>query len=128
MNKFVLKDGSEISLNGASSFGNLESKYDSKQSMLEDWDKLTAENLSHVKFMVDDVVTAEYDNLVLDSETSNVEQDNTVTTKWNIREKSYVEKLEDRIAELEGTQSIQDGAIEDLGSVTSIIAEQIGVE
>ena len=61
-------------------------------------------------------------SLVLVSETSVVTADKTVVTTYNLREKTDVEK---RLDNVEAGQAIQDGAIADLGEVSSLLAEQI---
>ena len=63
-----------------------------------------------------------YEHLVLVSESSVVDADGTVTTTYSLREKSDVEK---RLDNVETGQAIQDGAISDLGEVSSLLAEQI---
>ena len=57
------------------------------------------------------------------SETSVVASDGSVLTTYSLPEKTDTER---RLEALEAGQEIQNGAISDLGSVTSAIAEQIG--
>lgn len=66
-----------------------------------------------------------YTDLVLVSETSTVSPDGTVLTSYHLREKTDEEK---RLDALEEGQTVQDGAISDLGSATSALADQIGDE
>ena len=94
--------------------------------MLEQWEMLTPENLKEVKVQNGDGLTIGiYQELVLLSETSVVTSDGSVLTTYHLREKTDTER---RLEALEAGQEIQNGAISDLGSVTSAIAEQIGGE
>ena len=70
--------------------------------------------------------------MLLVSETSMVNADGSVQTEFIIREKTDIEKLQElvasqsaEIAALKEGQGVQDGAIDDLGVVTSTLAEQI---
>ena len=60
--------------------------------------------------------------MILVSESSVVAAGGTVTTTYCLREKTGVEK---RLDSVEAGQVIQDGAISDLGEVSSLLAEQI---
>ena len=85
---------------------------------------LTPENLKEVKVQNGDGLTiGSYQELVLLSETSVVDSDGSVLTTYSLREKTDTEK---RLDALEAGQEVQNGAISDLGMVTSTIAEQIG--
>ena len=66
-----------------------------------------------------------YTDIVLVSETSAVSPDGSVLTSYHLREKTDEEK---RLDALEEGQAVQDGAISDLGSATSALADQIGGE
>lgn len=122
--KIVLADGTEINLQSGAALGYMKAHYVSKAAMVADWDKLTPENLKVVQVMTDDVIVGNYIDMIMESETSTLQDDGSVDTIWNIREKTENEKLKDRIAALEAGQEIHDGAIADLGEVVSTIAEQ----
>lgn len=127
MSKLILKDKTEIIIEAGSSIGNIIVKSTSPAAMAETWAKMTADNLSSVEFTNDsDVVSGTYTDLKLESETSVIESDGTVTTHYRLREKTDLEKAQERIAELEKQMAIHDGAIADLGEVTSTMASQIG--
>lgn len=122
--KLVLVDSTEINLEGGAALGYMKAHYDSKTAMVADWDKLTVKNLKTVQILADDVVVANYTDLILENETSTLQEDGSVDTIWNIREKTENEKLKDEIAALKQGQEIQDGAIADMGEVVSALAEQ----
>ncbi len=121
----VLSDGSRITLDAGSGMGAMKAHYPDRAAMLGDWQKLTEKGLETVKVMDGDTDVGMYSGLVLESETFRVNRDGSVDTEWHIREKTDHERLEERIAKLEEGQEVQDGAIGDLGEVTSVIAAQL---
>lgn len=127
MSKLILKDKTEIMIEAGSSLGDIIVKSASTTAMAETWVKMTVDNLSEVEITNDsDVVSGAYTDLKLESETSVIESDGTVTTHYRLREKTDLERAQERIAELEKQMSIHDSAISDLGEVTSTMASQIG--
>lgn len=119
----VLKDNTSIELETGASLTGLQVAAANRAAMLATWEKLTPDNLSAVQIKSGDgLVVGKYTDLVLVSETSVVAADGTVLTTYCMREKTDVEK---RLDALETGQEVQDGAINDLGAVTSAIAEQV---
>ena len=104
MTKLVLVDSTEIILQGGAALGYMKAHYTNKEEMMADWNKLTVENLKQVQILTDGVVVGNYEEMILENETSAVLEDGTVDTIWNIREKTETEKLKDRIAVLEANQ------------------------
>lgn len=124
--KLILKDGTTIELESGSSLDAIKAATKNRETMLKQWEMLTPENLKKVKIQNGDGLTIGiYQELVLLSETSVVASDGSVLTTYHLREKTDTER---RLEALEAGQEIQNGAISDLGSVTSAIAEQIGGE
>lgn len=121
----VLKDGTEITLGNNSSRTHLLVTSASKAEMVGIWDKLTKDNLQTVQLKIDGQVTGEYGDMLLVNETSILKADSSVDTEFIIREKTEIEKLREEIEALKTGQGVQDGAIDDLGVVTSTLAEQI---
>ncbi|MDO4285220.1 MAG: hypothetical protein Q4C60_07760 [Eubacteriales bacterium] len=107
MSKLVLKNGTEITLKNGAALGAMAAHYADRAAMLADWEQLTADNLSSVQITDEGVVTGNYTDLVLASETSTVNADETVDTVWAIREKTDIEKLQE-------SQARQDTAIDNL--------------
>ena len=122
--KLILKDRTTIELESGSSLGAIKVAAENRGAMLEQWKMLTPENLKEGKVQNGDGLTiGSYQELVLLSETSVVDSDGSVLTTYSLREKTDTEK---RLDALEAGQEVQNGAISDLGMVTSTIAEQIG--
>lgn len=121
--KLILKDGTEIELEAGASLGALQVASADRAAMLATWQQLTPDNLSSVQVKNGDGLTvATYTVLVLVSETSIVAADGSVLTTYTMREKTDVER---RLDAVEEGQQVQDGALEDLGAVTSTLAAQV---
>ena len=124
--KMILKDNTTIDLEAGASLANIQVAAADRANMVEIWGKLTEDNLSSVQIQTGAGLTiGTYTDLVLVSETSTVSPDGTVLTSYHLREKTDEEK---RLDALEEGQTVQDGAISDLGSATSALADQIGGE
>ena len=121
--KLVLADSTQIELQGGAALGYMKAQYADKDAMVADWDKITPENLGTVQIMTDGTVPGNYEDLILESETSTLQPDGSVDTVWNIREKTELEKLQEEIAQIREGQDIQDGAIADLGETVNTLAE-----
>lgn len=127
--KLIMKDGTEIELETGASLGSLGVLSTDKAAMVSTWDRLTVENLSEVRIKNGDgLVVGSYTGLVLVSETSKVQADGSILTYYNVREKTDIEKLAERVAAVEEGQTVQDGAIMDVAEVVSVISEQAGGE
>lgn len=119
----ILKDGTIIELETGASLGSLQVKSTDRTAMLQTWEKLTEDNLSQVQIVnASGLTVGRYENMMLVSESSVVDAAGTVITTYSLREKTDVEK---RLDKVEAGQVIQDGAISDLGEVSSLLAEQI---
>ncbi|HJC47118.1 MAG TPA: hypothetical protein IAA04_03585 [Candidatus Lachnoclostridium pullistercoris] len=124
--KMILKDNTTIELEAGAYLQNIQVVSADRAGMVATWEKMTADNLSSVQIQTGDGLTVgTYTDLVLVSETSTVSPDGSVLTSYCLREKTDEEK---RLDALEEGQAVQDGAISDLGSATSFLAEQIGGE
>lgn len=125
--KLILSNKSEINIESGSSLSDMIVLSETKTDMITIWNMLTQENLKHIEIQnKDGIVIGVYDNILLDSETSSVRKDGIVVTSFHLREKTYVELLEERIEQLESAQEVQDGAISDLGAAVSGLAEEGG--
>lgn len=120
--KMILKSGKEIDLEAGASLGALPVLSADRAAMLSTWELMTGDNLSSVQIKNGDGLTVgTYADLILVSETSVVTTDNTILTTYTLREKTDVER---RLDAIEEGQQVQDGALEDLGAVTSTLAAQ----
>ncbi|CUO67388.1 Uncharacterised protein [[Clostridium] symbiosum] len=121
--KLILKNGAEIELEAGASLGALQVLSADRAAMLATWELLTPDNLAAVQIKNGAGLTVgTYTDLVLVSETSVVASDGTVLTTYSLREKTTEER---RLDALELGQQVQDGALEDLGAVTSTLAAQM---
>lgn len=121
--KLILANKAEIQIEDGSSLSAIGVVSDSETSMLSTWDSMTSDNLKSVQIQsADGTVIGEYQNIVLDSETSIIQSDGTVLTKYHLREKTEVEILREEVERLKETAEVHDGAIEDLGTVVNEIA------
>lgn len=119
----ILKNGVEIVLEAGASLVALQVVSADRAAMLATWQQLTPDNLSGVQIKNDAGLTVgTYTGLLLVSETSAVASDGTVLTTYSLREKTTEER---RLDALELGQQVQDGALEDLGAVTSTLAAQM---
>ena len=121
----VLNDGTEIMMEDNSTIRNARVLSASKAEMVSTWDKFTNANLKKVETYIDGEFSGGYSELVLDDETSVVQADGKILTEYHLREKTELEILRERVAALEAGQGVQDGAIDDLGIVTSSLAEKV---
>lgn len=128
----VLADATEITMEDNSNMHNVIVKSSIKAAMVAAWEKFTNDNLKSVQLKIDGVVSGNYKDLVLVDEKSVVQADGSVLTEFHLREKTDIEKLQELVAAqsaeivaLKEGQGVQDGAIDDLGVVTSTLAEQI---
>ena len=122
--KLILNNGTSIELEAGASLDALQVASGSREEMLSQWKMMNAENLKKVTIQNGAGLTVgTYDSLVLVSETSVALADGSILTAYSLREKTEEEKCLDA---LEAGQEVQNGAISDLGMVTSTIAEQIG--
>ena len=117
----ILKDGTTVEFEAGASLAAIQVAAADRTAMLQVWQKLTEENLAEVQIKNGSGLTVgTYTDLMLVSETSTVDADGAVTTTYNLREKSAIEK---RLDSVETGQKIQDGAIGDLGETVGAFAE-----
>ncbi len=126
--KLILNNQTQIEIESASSLSDIRVVFDTKDDMVSVWNILTEENLKSVQVQNSDgVIVANYESLILESETSKVHADETILTSFHLREKTEVEFLRERVEQLENGQEVQDGAISDLGEAVSSLAEEGGL-
>lgn len=121
MDKLILKDTTTINIDTGASLEDIRVTAADRAAMVQTWQRLTPDNLSDIQIQNSAGVTAgHYKDLVLVHETSTVADDGTVLTSYCLCAKTPVEK---RLDALETGQTTQDGAIEDIATVTSTLAE-----
>lgn len=118
--KLILNNQTQIELETGASLSNMMVLSETKYDMVSVWDMLTPENLKSVQIQNGDGVTVgNYSDLVLDSETSNEQEDGMILTSFHLREKTELEKLKEEVMQLREGQDVQDEAISELGEVVS---------
>ena len=125
----ILKDGTVIELEAGAGLGNMKVELEDLAELEEMWDKITAENLKEVTIKNDaGMVCATYTNLAAQKPLFRY-LDKTDSEKilavFCLRQKT---EMEIAIEELKSQQQVLDGAVGDLGEVTSTMADQIGGE
>ena len=118
MTYLLLANESKIKIENGSSISNIMTSFESKSIMAAVWDLFTEENLKNIKIVTeDDEILAEYNDFILESETSVVQKDGTVYTCFTLREKTELELLKEEVEQLKASQEIQDGAIVELAEI-----------
>lgn len=123
MDKMILTDKTEVVNKEGASLNNITTEVESFEALGNVAEALKKEgNLGIVQFLSGENVVGNYSDMVLESPLFREvdKQGETVTAVFTLREKTNVEK---RLDALEKGQGIQDGAIEDLGSVVSELSE-----
>ena len=119
----ILKDQTTLEIETGASLTNITILSANKAEMVEKWDKMTKDNLSAVQVKnADGAVIGNYMDLILVSETSTILADGTISTALHLREKTDMERLEEKVEALMAGQAVQDGAISDLGTAVSDIS------
>ena len=122
--KLILADGSEIELESSQGMEVLRVCTQSHGMACVLWDRLTRENLKEVCIREGDgAITGRYRDLSLDHISGKDNTDGSVQLTISLLKKTYVEMLEERVAELAAGSRTHDEAITDLGQVVSDIAE-----
>ena len=121
MDKLRLMDGTEINIEDGASLSNVTHIANNEADAIFVCEKITPENVSTLQFLHGDAVTGDYQGVIIAEPTTRENGDGeTVIVRMHFREKT---DLEMRVDALEESQEVQDGAIEDIGTVLSDMAE-----
>ena len=121
MDKLKFVDGTIIDIEDGATLSEVTHIASNEANALYICGKVTAENVSTLQFLHGDAVTGDYQNVVITAPTTREDgEEGAVIVRMHFREKT---DLELRVDALEGSQEVQDGAIEDIGMVLSDIAE-----
>ena len=125
MEKMILSDNTEIEIKEGASIWDITAVANDFTALGTIAEALKKDkNLETVQFKTNDEVTGEYTDMILETPLfRNVDIDNDgkkVVANFSLREKTDIEK---RLDAIEAGQTLQDGAIRDLGDVVSTIAE-----
>lgn len=121
MDKLRFMDGTTIDIEDGASLSNVTHIANNEADAIFVCEKVTPENVTHLDFLHGDAVTGQYDDIAISSPTTREDGENgSVIVRMHFREKTEMEK---RMDALEVSQDVQDGAIEDIGTVLSDMAE-----
>ena len=120
MDKIILKNNTEIEVQQMPALGSITVLVEDVAAIQTLKDQLTADNLEEVTIKNDAGNTIGiYENLVLQEPWTIRWTDDGILTTFGLREKTEVEK---QMEAFKAEQAIQNGAIDDLGTVVSDIA------
>lgn len=120
MLKLILSNNTEIEVKDGSTIFDIQVNADQYAAM---WNTLTESNLKLVKLISESGDLLDQKNsLVVASENSFREKD-FVSCHFYLREKTEVELLKEQVASLTAQLNVHDGAISDLGTAVSDLAE-----
>lgn len=121
MDKLKFLDGTIIDIEDGATLSEVTHIASNEANALFVCGKVTAENVSTLQFLHGGAVTGDYQNVIIAAPTTREDgEGETVIVRMHFREKT---DLEIRVDALEEGQTVQDGAIEDIGLVLSDIAE-----
>ena len=122
MDYIKLTDGTQVTIEDSASLDRIIHISDTEADAVAVCAAVTAENIAHVEFYNEGAEQpyGVYDDLALNAPPTRHDDNGAVVVTISLREKTDLEK---RVDALEESQEIQDGAIEDVGSALSDIAE-----
>ena len=122
MDKLKFVDGTIIDIEEGATLSEVTHIASNEANAMYVCGKVTAENIVSLQFLHGDAVTGDYQNVVIAAPTTREDgEGETVVVRMHFREKIDVEL---RLDALEEGQTVQDGAIEDIGAVLSDIVEE----
>ena len=121
MDKIILKNENEIEVVQMPSIGSITVNLADVEALQSLKNSLTEDSLSEVKTTNEAGITVgNYEDLILNPDWTVRWNDDGIQATFGLREMTETER---RLSELEAGQQVQDGAISDLGSAVSDIAE-----
>ena len=122
MDKLKFVDGTIINIEDGASLGEIAHIARNEADAMFVCEKVTPQNVEHLEFFHDELLTGQYDNVIIAAPTTREDgEEGAVIVRMHFREKTDVEL---RLDALEEGQTVQDGAIEDIGAVLSDIVEE----
>ena len=122
MDKLKFLDGTIINIEDGASLGDITHIAANEAAAIIVCEKVTAENVAALQFLHGEAVIGDYQNIIIAAPTTREDgEEGAVIVRMHFREKTDVEL---RLDALEEGQTVQDGAIEDIGAVLSDIVEE----
>lgn len=123
MDKLKFLDGTIIDIEDGATLSEVTHIATNEANALYVCGKVTPQNVEHLEFYHGELLTGEYDNVIIAAPTTREDgEGESVIVRMHFREKT---DLEIRVDALEEGQDIQDGAIEDIGTVLSDMAGEV---
>lgn len=121
MDKLRLMDGTIIDIEDGATLFEVTHIASNEANAMFVCGKVVPGNVEHLEFYHGEQLTGQYDNVIIAAPTTRENgEEGAVIVRMHFREKT---DLELRVDALEESQEIQDGAIEDIGTVLSDLAE-----
>ena len=121
MDKLKFTDGTIIDIEEGASLAEVTHIASNEANAMYVCGKVVPGNVEHLQFLHSEAVTGDYQNVIIAAPTTREDgEGETVIVRMHFREKTDVEL---RLDALEEGQTVQDGAIEDIGAVLSDMAE-----
>lgn len=121
MDKLKFLDGTIIDIEDGATLSDVTHIATNEANAMYVCGKVVPGNVEHLEFYHGELLTGQYDNVIIAAPTTRENgEGETVIVRMHFREKTDVEL---RLDALEEGQTVQDGAIEDIGLVLSDIAE-----
>ena len=122
MDKLKFIDGTIIDIEDGATLSDITHIASNEANALFVCGKVVPGNVEHLEFFHGELLTGQYDNVIIAAPTTREDgEEGAVIVRMHFREKT---ELELRVDALEESQEIQDGAIEDIGTVLSDLAEE----
>lgn len=122
MDKLKFVDGTIIDIEEGASLGEVTHIATNEANAMFVCGKVVPGNVEHLEFFHGELLTGQYDNVIIAAPTTREDgEEGAVIVRMHFREKTDVEL---RLDALEEGQTVQDGAIEDIGAVLSDIVEE----
>lgn len=119
MDKLKFFDGTEIEIEDGATLSDITHIASNEANAMYVCGKATPENVASIQFLHGEAVTGDYQNVIIAAPTTREDgEEGAVIVRMHFREKTDVEL---RLDALEEGQTVQDGAIEDIGAVLSDI-------
>lgn len=121
MDKLKFVDGTIIDIEDGATLAEVTYIASNEANAMYVCGKVTAENVASLQFLHGELLTGQYDHVIIAAPTTRENgEGESVIVRMHFREKTDVEL---RLDALEEGQTVQDGAIEDIGLVLSDMAE-----
>lgn len=121
MDKLKFVDGTIIDIEDGASLSDITHIATNEANAMFVCGKVVPGNVEHLEFFHGELLTGQYDNVIIAAPTTREDgEEGAVIVRMHFREKTDVEL---RLDALEEGQTVQDGAIEDIGAVLSDMAE-----